>query len=80
MALAFELEPTFRPGIATKLFDMQPYFTALANRRIAVAPDGQRFLLLKDSNSGPNADITRAPQVNVVLNWFEELKDRIPVP
>tara|TARA_B100000686_G_scaffold302528_1_gene338661 strand:+ start:172 stop:1581 length:1410 start_codon:yes stop_codon:yes gene_type:complete len=80
MALAFELEPTFRPGIATKLFDMQPYFTALANRRIAVAPDGQRFLLLKDSSSGPNADITRAPQVNVVLNWFEELKDRIPVP
>jgi hypothetical protein len=37
-----------------------------------VAPDGQRFLMLK-------ADEAQATtQINVVLNWFEELKRRVP--
>ena len=38
-------------------------------------PDGQRFLMLKPVDSQ-----TPAPtQINVVLNWFEELKRRVPV-
>ena len=37
------------------------------------SPDGQRFLMLKSSEEQP------APtQINVVLNWFEELKRRVP--
>ncbi len=47
MALAFDAEPTFTPGAVTELFEMAPYYTLLPARRIAVAPDGQRFLLLK---------------------------------
>jgi len=39
-----------------------------------VSPDGQRFLMLK-----PNQQEASAPtQINVVLNWFEELKRRAP--
>ena len=39
-----------------------------------VAPDGQRFLMLK-----PVEQEQAAPtQINVVLNWFEELKRRVP--
>ena len=39
-----------------------------------VSPDGQRFLMLKPAESQ-----TSAPnQINVVLNWFEELKQKIP--
>ena len=39
-----------------------------------VTSDGQRFLMLK---SGEKQD---APtQINVVLNWFEELQQKVPV-
>jgi len=39
-----------------------------------VSPDGQRFLMLK-----PIEQEAAAPtQINVVLNWFEELKQRVP--
>ena len=40
-----------------------------------VSPDGQRFLMLKPVES-PTSPPT---QINVVLNWFEELKQRVPV-
>lgn len=35
-------------------------------------PDGEHFLLLKPSNAEP------ARQIQVVLNWFEELTRRVP--
>jgi hypothetical protein len=39
-----------------------------------VTPDGQRFLMFK-----PNEQAQSAPtQINVVLNWFEELKQKFP--
>jgi len=37
-----------------------------------VSPDGQRFLMLKASEQA------QAAQINVVQNWFEELKQRVP--
>jgi len=37
-----------------------------------VSPDGQRFLMLKGE---PTQAIT---QINIVQNWFEELKRRVP--
>jgi len=37
------------------------------------SPDGQRFLMVKESDQ-----VTSATQINVVLNWFEELKRRVP--
>ena len=36
-----------------------------------ISPDGQRFLMLK-------AIELNVTQVNVVLNWFEELKQKVP--
>ena len=44
----------------------------------ALAPDGKRFIGLIPSDqlqSGAPA----APQIQVVLNWFEDLKRRVPV-
>ena len=38
-----------------------------------VSPDGQRFLMLKAGGQEQ-----AATQINVVLNWFEELKRRVP--
>jgi Tol biopolymer transport system component len=39
-----------------------------------VSPDGQRFLMVK-----PTEQEAAATQIHVVLNWFEELKRRVPV-
>ena len=40
-----------------------------------IEPSGERFLMLQ-SVSGES----RRDQINIVLNWFEELKERVPVP
>ena len=29
---------------------------------------------------GGAGDVGRSPEITVVLNWFEELKERVPVP
>jgi hypothetical protein len=39
----------------------------------AVTGDGEKFLLLSPLDSG---DVS---SINIVLNWFEELKERVPV-
>ena len=41
----------------------------------AVAPDDQRFVMVRQAEQ----DSAAAQQINVVLNWFEELKQRVPV-
>jgi hypothetical protein len=38
-----------------------------------ISPDGQRFLMVK-----PVEPQQAATQINVVLNWFEELKQKVP--
>ncbi len=38
-----------------------------------ISPDGKRFLMIKEETQ-PTA------QINVVLNWFEELKRLVPAP
>ena len=49
----------------------------VTGRHYDVSGDGQRFLLFKEA---PTADgqKTAAPEIHVVLNWQEELKQRVP--
>jgi len=49
------------------------YVRGEPNIDIDVAPDGQRFLMIQSSNQEPPVT-----HVNLVLNWFEELKRRLP--
>ena len=79
ISVAFETEPTFTPGGMTTLFDLTAYQTAGGNRRIAVAPNGERFLLLKNANDQTGTDDDASPQITVVLNWTQELLERVPV-
>ena len=46
-------------------------------RQFDVAPDGRRFLMLKPvaATDGGGA----APEIVLVLDWFEELKARVPI-
>ena len=44
--------------------------TGTRSRFYGVTPDGQQFPMVR-----PKIDVTR---INVILNWFEELKQRVP--
>ena len=42
-----------------------------------VAPDGQRFVMVRDLNQVEAQPVTR---INIVLNWFDELQRLVPTP
>jgi hypothetical protein len=66
----------FAPGRAVKVFEGAGYMGAGAQgggRTYDVAPDGRRFLMVKITGQGP------APQLVVVLNWFDELRRLAPI-
>jgi serine/threonine protein kinase/Tol biopolymer transport system component len=74
MAVDIATQPGFAAGKPRILFEgpYEPPPIPIAN--YDVSPDGQRFLMLKPSES-----VGTAPtQINVVLNWFEELKQKVP--
>ena len=66
---------TFSAGKPAKVFDAK-YAEPFPSRQYDVSPDGQRFLVLKDSPAS-DQNATSASMV-VVLNWLEELKQRVP--
>ena len=75
LGVTVETEPTFRVGIPEVHVGDGYFFGSGQGRDWDVSPDGQRFLMLK--NVDGNADVT-TEQINVVLNWFEELKRLVP--
>jgi len=55
------------------------YFGSLSfGRSYDVAPDGQRFLMIKEGVAGPDDPLAGLTQIHVVQGWFEELKARVP--
>jgi serine/threonine-protein kinase len=56
-----------RPGGSSRFFSGLPY-----GRNYDISPDGERFLVLEMEPDPPIA------QVNVVLNWFDELERLVP--
>ena len=84
MAVAVDTEPTFSPGTPERLFGTAGVYassqTAVGRgrRQAAVSPDGERFLMLRLGIAGSDSPATA--QINVVLNWFEELNRLVPVP
>ncbi len=47
-------------------------------RHYDASVDGRRFLLLKDAPK-PAGQRAEAPEIHLVLNWFEELKAKVPL-
>ena len=75
MAVDVETKSGFSAGKPRMLFEAPYLQTGINSPYYDVSPDGQRFLMLK-----PVEAQTSAPtQINVVLNWFEELKKKVPV-
>ena len=44
-----------------------------------ISADGKRFLMMKTPASSSEASAAEGPRkINIVLNWLEELKQRVP--
>jgi hypothetical protein len=48
-------------------------------RNFDVTPDGRRFLMVFPAEQATAGEPVR-PTINIVENWFEELRQRVPVP
>jgi len=51
----------------------------IAQRNYDVTPDGKQFLVVVPAASPADSTRRTSPGIDVVLNWFEELKTRVPV-
>ncbi|HUE87462.1 MAG TPA: protein kinase [Vicinamibacterales bacterium] len=72
IGVAVETTPAFRVSGVLPLFEgRHPRVTFETGWD--VTPDGQRFLMIRDE------DQNATPQLDVVLNWSEELKRRVPI-
>ncbi len=71
MAVSVEIKPGFSPGRPRQLFEGR-YMREQFHQNYDVSPDGQRFLMVR-----PGQDAASS-QINIVLNWSEELKRRAP--
>ena len=73
MSVEISTQPGFAAGTPRMLFE-RPYEKApIPISNYDVSPDGQRFLMVK-----PIDQQQAVTQINVVLNWFEELKQKVP--
>jgi Tol biopolymer transport system component len=73
MAVQMETEPAFSPAKPKLLFHG-------AYLDWDISPDGKRFLMIKTPAPTGAASADAGPRkINIVLNWFEELKARVPV-
>ena len=68
MAVDVETWAAFRAGAARVLFER-------VSSDYDVAPDGTRFLMLK-----PSATAGDSTEIHVIVNWFDDLRRRVPLP
>jgi eukaryotic-like serine/threonine-protein kinase len=75
MAVDVTTQPSFSAGKPKVLFEGVYLSVApgLTNTAYDVSADGQRFLMVKETGRAVSST-----QINVVQNWFEELKRRAP--
>jgi Tol biopolymer transport system component len=73
LVVSVQTEPTFSAGRPSALFEGSYYSSSISIglQYYDISPDGQQFLMIKEAGAGQD-------QINVVLNWFEELKRLVP--
>jgi hypothetical protein len=75
MAVGITTQPTFSASTPKMLFEGRYETVSGPGTNFDVSVDGQRFLMVKAAKSRE----TSPTQINVVLKWFEELKQKVPV-
>ena len=71
LSVSVQFTPSLELGAPTLLFEIP---NMLPTRLFDVHPDGERFVVVRSVDSKSSTS-----QINVVLNWTEELTDRVPV-
>jgi hypothetical protein len=72
MVVNVTTQPSFHAGKPRILFEGHYVADSVRLRNYDVTPDGQQFVMVK-----PSEQELAATQINVVLNWFEDLKRRV---
>jgi hypothetical protein len=73
MTVAVETDPAFKLGATQSLFPNK-YAGGFG-----ISPDGKKFLMLKQAATTGEASTYVPPrEMDIVLNWSEELKRRVP--
>jgi hypothetical protein len=75
VAVDVTTEPEFRAGTPRVLFRGGGFWGTVPVRSHDLSTDGRRFLMVRWETPMPE-DVT---ELQVVLNWHEELKRRVPV-
>ena len=79
MVVQVETEPTFSSRTPEPLFELSSYpIGAGSDRRFA--PDGDRFIMLASGTAAQASDDAEFNGLIFVENWFEELKEQVPIP
>ena len=73
MSVEVSTQPSFSAGKPKMLFEGPNLPTPGTIANYDVSSDGQRFLMLK-----ANEQESAPAQIHVVMNWFEELKRKVP--
>ena len=80
MAVAVETEPTLSFQTPKVLFKNENLgFGLYTGTPWDIHPDGKRFLMIKQPRAASSAEEVVRPRITIVLNWLEELKQRVPV-
>ena len=84
MAVKVEIEPNLGFGTPETLFRgtymSRSYGETFQLNMWNIHPDGKRFLMIKEATGADTTKGTSQLEINIIVNWFEELKKRIPVP
>jgi eukaryotic-like serine/threonine-protein kinase len=72
MAVAVSVDGSF--GTPKKLFDWPTIGIPGFGRTFDVTPDGRRFLMVKEADEAQAG----SSDINIVVNWIETLKQRLP--
>ncbi len=77
--IAVDIETT--PAVTSGNPQPIPIGNAGSTRSFDIMPDGERFVAtVPVSDEETEGDEATAAKINIILNWFEELKERVPVP
>jgi eukaryotic-like serine/threonine-protein kinase len=75
MRVAVEARSNWTTSAPTKLFEGPNIIGGSPGRSFDISPDGRRFLMIREGATGKDA---AQPQMVIVQNWVQELKQRVP--
>jgi serine/threonine protein kinase len=78
MAVPVETGTSFSAGTPEMVFKGE-YISPQSGLQYSVTPDGQKFLMIKNATNVQDSSVQMRRKINIIVNWFEELKERVPV-